>query len=238
MRKYLAAVILIFFCCSCSEKSAESVDLSAVEGYLFGSVPEYKDSDIREIPITFLTERDSLELKTTAGTRRIWQMSIIIPEVPGSDDPLKHLQRAVEKKYGLKFGVFQKITRSGISVELSRDFKRGERGCRCTFTDNALEQLARDEAALPVNQHKAAIIQAEKDILNLEYSVNSFYDETGVYPDSFDALMVNPGIKNWQGPYLKNIPNDPWGRKYQYRKTANGFIIFSTGADGNSQLHP
>ena len=239
MFKRLITLISILLCCSCSEKKVETVTgIKAVGNYEFGSVPENKDSDSWEVPVDFLTDRDSLEIKVTPGSRRIWQIAIIVPEIPGEKDPLESLREAVGKRYSLKFGGELKYTFPRTTVELSRDFKRGSRGGRCTFTDLEMQKIALAEAADAGNQRKIAIRRAEDDIFVLEDAVTAFHDETGIYPGKLDDLLHDPGVKNWRGPYLKKLPQDPWGRAYCYEKNASGFTIYSTGADGRSKVRP
>jgi general secretion pathway protein G len=63
--------------------------------------------------------------------------------------------------------------------------------------------------------------------------------DVGRYPttqEGLNALMVNPGIDNWEGPYLKKaLPPDPWGKPYQYAcpGTHGEYDLFSYGRDGN-----
>ena len=53
------------------------------------------------------------------------------------------------------------------------------------------------------------------------------------------ALMVKPAVspvpQNWK-PYLDKLPNDPWGRPYQYLNPGiKGEIdVMSLGADGQA----
>jgi general secretion pathway protein G len=65
----------------------------------------------------------------------------------------------------------------------------------------------------------------------------------GDYPttaDGLQALLTPPGNKadRWRGPYLQQnkIPEDPWGRPYQYRypgtHNKNGYDVFSLGRAG------
>ncbi|MGB0763165.1 MAG: type II secretion system protein GspG [Acidimicrobiales bacterium] len=68
--------------------------------------------------------------------------------------------------------------------------------------------------------------------------------DVGNYPSSEDglnALLHPPNGKEgrWRGPYLEEIPNDPWDRPYQYRypgeKNINGarrYDVWSWGPDG------
>ncbi len=63
--------------------------------------------------------------------------------------------------------------------------------------------------------------------------------DVGSYPTSQEglaALVTNPGIDKWEGPYLKKgLPNDPWGRPYIYTcpGTHGEYDIVSYGRDGN-----
>ena len=63
--------------------------------------------------------------------------------------------------------------------------------------------------------------------------------DVGRYPttqEGLNALMVNPGVENWEGPYLKKaLPPDPWGKPYQYAcpGTHGEYDLFSYGRDGN-----
>jgi general secretion pathway protein G len=51
------------------------------------------------------------------------------------------------------------------------------------------------------------------------------------------ALVARPSdAPRWNGPYIQGseVPVDPWGRPYQYRRGEAGraFVIVSLGADG------
>ncbi len=62
--------------------------------------------------------------------------------------------------------------------------------------------------------------------------------DTGRYPttqEGLNALVSNPGIDNWEGPYLaKGLPNDPWKKPYLYQcPGAHGeYDLCSYGRDG------
>lgn len=54
--------------------------------------------------------------------------------------------------------------------------------------------------------------------------------------EGLKALMANPGVEKWDGPYLrKDLPNDPWGKPYQYQSpgTHGEYDLFSYGRDGS-----
>lgn len=87
-----------------------------------------------------------------------------------------------------------------------------------------------------VGKGKQAAAKAQVELLG--QALDEFRLETGRYPNTQEglpALMSNPGIQGWDGPYLKKaLPNDPWGRAYQYQSPgAHGdYDLFSFGADG------
>ena len=64
--------------------------------------------------------------------------------------------------------------------------------------------------------------------------------DNGRYPNTeegLQALVTQPAsATNWKGPYMDNLPTDPWGREYRYlspgRKNPEGFDVFSLGNDG------
>ena len=71
-------------------------------------------------------------------------------------------------------------------------------------------------------------------------ALGSYKLDTSTYPSTemgLQALRSKPeNVNNWQGPYLpKEIPNDPWGRPYQYKypgEHGDEPDIESYGADG------
>jgi len=68
--------------------------------------------------------------------------------------------------------------------------------------------------------------------------------DNGNYPtteQSLNALIAAPSGKEgkWRGPYLEELPMDPWDQPYQYKfpgsKNINGtkgYDVWSLGADG------
>lgn len=80
---------------------------------------------------------------------------------------------------------------------------------------------------------------AKLQIDQLEGALGLFRFDVGRYPSTAEgmaALIDNPGIENWAGPYLdkRTLPKDPWGRDYQYRAPGQygDFDLYSLGADG------
>ena len=82
-------------------------------------------------------------------------------------------------------------------------------------------------------------ITTKQQIDQFESALALFRFEIGRYPtgsEGLQALVKNPGIENWGGPYLESpsIPVDPWGRPYQYQSPGQhgDYDLWSEGADG------
>jgi general secretion pathway protein G len=66
--------------------------------------------------------------------------------------------------------------------------------------------------------------------------------DTGSYPsegEGLEALVQKPaGEEDWRGPYLDDIPEDPWGNPYYYQfpgtRSNKGYDVWSGGPDGTS----
>ncbi|MBL8316655.1 MAG: type II secretion system major pseudopilin GspG [Rubrivivax sp.] len=86
----------------------------------------------------------------------------------------------------------------------------------------------------------ARVTAARTDINTLVQSLKRYKLDNQRFPTSdqgLDALVRKPAAGpppvNWK-PYLDKLPNDPWGRPYQYLNPGvKGEIdVFSFGADG------
>jgi general secretion pathway protein G len=65
--------------------------------------------------------------------------------------------------------------------------------------------------------------------------------DMGSYPTTeqgLRALLTAPqdAGNRWRGPYIERLPDDPWGRPYQYRfpgtRNQGGYDLWSWGTDG------
>lgn len=80
---------------------------------------------------------------------------------------------------------------------------------------------------------------AKLELRNFQTALDMFVIDVGRYPtqqEGLDALMAAPQrVSGWNGPYLEvdSLPQDPWGRPYQYRQPGQSgkYEIFSLGAD-------
>lgn len=86
----------------------------------------------------------------------------------------------------------------------------------------------------------ARVTAARTDIGNLVQALKLYRLDNQRYPTAAQGLQalrskptVDPIPLNWK-PYVEKLPNDPWGRPYQYLNPGlQGEIdVFSFGADG------
>lgn len=91
------------------------------------------------------------------------------------------------------------------------------------------------------SQDRAMVTKARADIATLEQAMEMYRLDNLTYPtggDGLNALVSAPAGSQpgryRPGGYIKNLPNDPWGRPYQLAVPGRRgpFEIFSLGADG------
>jgi len=88
--------------------------------------------------------------------------------------------------------------------------------------------------------HPARQMGALTDIANISVAMDAFEADCGRYPiteEGLRALVEQPsGLANWMGPYVKSMPEDPWGNPYVYRcpgqQNTDGYDLYSFGPDG------
>lgn len=92
------------------------------------------------------------------------------------------------------------------------------------------------------SQDKAMVGKAKADIATIGQALEMYRLDNFVYPSASDGLgaLVAPPTsltnvaRYRRGGYIKALPNDPWGRPYQYAMAegGSGFDVSSLGADG------
>ncbi len=83
---------------------------------------------------------------------------------------------------------------------------------------------------------------AQTDCSNLGRALDYFEADNQYYPstsEGLDVLVNQPrDAKDWKGPYVKEVPLDPWGNAYIYeypgKNNPNGFDLYSVGRDGKN----
>lgn len=81
--------------------------------------------------------------------------------------------------------------------------------------------------------------RVKADLRAIENALTLYRVDNFAYPaggEGLEALIREPAdARAWRGPYLEEMPQDPWGNVYQYRQpgTRGGdYDLFSFGADG------
>lgn len=83
------------------------------------------------------------------------------------------------------------------------------------------------------NLEKGKRTTAAAQIANLASALDSYRIDVGRYPESLDGLRENDtGRDAWAGPYMRELPPDPWGNDYHYEVKEREFVLLSYGADG------
>ncbi|RYF59306.1 MAG: type II secretion system protein GspG [Comamonadaceae bacterium] len=86
---------------------------------------------------------------------------------------------------------------------------------------------------------QARVVAARQDISSVMQAMKLYRLDNGRYPTAEQGLRAlverptNVTLPNWRS-YLERLPNDPWGKPYQYLNPGvHGDIdIFSFGSDG------
>ncbi len=87
---------------------------------------------------------------------------------------------------------------------------------------------------------KAKISATEAQIKNFKTSLNTYEMNVGQFPTTsqgLKALIERPSDvdeDDWQGPYMEDIPKDPWKRDYIYKSPgehSTDFDLASMGPD-------
>jgi general secretion pathway protein G len=89
---------------------------------------------------------------------------------------------------------------------------------------------------------QARVTAAQTQISAFKTALDLFEADNGYYPkgrNGLQDLVVKPrDATNWRGPYLENIPKDPWNNDYTYecpgKHNVASYDIMSMGLDGRA----
>lgn len=87
---------------------------------------------------------------------------------------------------------------------------------------------------------QARTTAAATQISSFSTALDAFEVDNGYYPKGKSGLMdlvqQPSSAPNWKGPYLKDLPKDPWGNDYGYecpgRQNQTSYDLTSPGPDG------
>ena len=89
------------------------------------------------------------------------------------------------------------------------------------------------------NADKAKVTVARSQIENFQTALGAYKLDTGTFPTTeqgLRALRERPGdLRQWAGPYIQDVPKDPWNHDYVYRfpgEQGPDPEILCYGADG------
>ena len=83
---------------------------------------------------------------------------------------------------------------------------------------------------------QARTTAAHADLSAIKTALDAFEVDNGFYPKSLGDLVQSPSnAKNWHGPYLDSLPQDPWGNNYTYyfpgKHNTGSYDLLSVGPD-------
>jgi general secretion pathway protein G len=89
---------------------------------------------------------------------------------------------------------------------------------------------------------QARLTAAATQISSFGTALDAFEVDNGYYPRGkagLQDLVQQPrDAQSWKGPYVKEIPKDPWGNEYVYecpgRQNASSYDLLSAGPDGKA----
>lgn len=87
-------------------------------------------------------------------------------------------------------------------------------------------------SAAPAKPPTGKALQAEAELSTLNMAIGLYQNNTGSLPQQLSDLVKNPGVSGWKGPYLKDVPKDPWGHPYIYHPSGSSYKVLSAGPDG------
>lgn len=87
---------------------------------------------------------------------------------------------------------------------------------------------------------QARTTAAATQISSFSTALDAFEVDNGYYPKGkaglLDLVQQPRDAQSWKGPYLKEIPKDPWGNEYVYecpgRMNPTSYDLTSGGPDG------
>ena len=78
---------------------------------------------------------------------------------------------------------------------------------------------------------QANVKETKAEVARLKGMVDTYYTVTDPheFPDSLEQLK---SPHDGSAPLVQKIPKDPWGNDYVYQVDGEGYILYSTGPDG------
>ncbi len=89
---------------------------------------------------------------------------------------------------------------------------------------------------------QAKLTAAQTQVSSFGTALDAFEVDNGYYPKGksglSDLVQAPRDAQNWRGPYLKEVPKDPWNNEYLYecpgRRNSTSYDLSSGGPDGKT----
>ena len=84
------------------------------------------------------------------------------------------------------------------------------------------------------SRQRSPEITAASELNALRIALERFRHDCGRYPhvgEGLKALVLNPGVTGWGGPYVNLVKRDPWHMRYVYDPGHGEVVLFSCGRD-------
>jgi len=127
-----------------------------------------------------------------------------------------------------------RVSAPGTEIEVTEDrvVVSGPGGTHVHVKDHPKHRVS-------TGRDRRASEKAGKLLARIEEALIDYWLDAGSFPSmetGLRALVEKPeGSGSWRGPYIDDLPRDPWGREYVYRLSENRdgkFQVFSLGPDG------
>lgn len=124
------------------------------------------------------------------------------------------------------------------------DHAPSDRDLRIFCRDNARAYYEELTGIRPISRANKTLLQVIADFRSLSLALARYEDDNFFFPTSDQTLAAlltpagtHPRPRNFRGPYLRAVPEDPWGRPYRYTSEHSGavrgvFQLQTLGADG------
>lgn len=92
-------------------------------------------------------------------------------------------------------------------------------------------------------QEKANISAAKIGLKQIQGAITLYKTNVGRSPERLIDLVEKPldekAAQRWRGPYLDDLPEDPWGNDFEYRKTPgekHPYELYSEGPEDGEPI--
>lgn len=176
-----------------------------------------------------------LETHCTPLSFLIWKVDMIFTDISAGE-----VYDALRESWQTSFTSGQNCCElPGSTVKITPDYTHGPSALKVSVTDRKAAAIYQTENSSPQAEKNRKLYSCQRDIALIEEALEHFFTDTEMYPRVLPELRENILLRpKWDGPYLDNIPADPWGKKFHYRTAADGksYELYSRGENGTDKI--